>query len=203
MGFLSRSTTFMRCRIQGTVQGSFWDSVDQGIRSGAFRTREGAGEEIGSGWVSLHDFSDSEFQGASYVMGNYIALSYRVDAVRIPAKVIEMHFKTESKKILQETGRQRLSSSQGRALKDRIKESLKAQSFPSIQLVDLVWDAPKEIVYVATLSPRLRERVEDHFKRSFGMAIVPMIPYTRAEYLLAAENDRVSLSNIKPSSFVA
>lgn len=203
MGFLSRSVTFMRCRILGTVQGSFWDSVDQGIRAGAFRTKEGSGDEIGSGWVSIHDFSNAEFQGASYVMGNYVAFSYRVDTVRIPARVIEMHFKTESKKILQETGRQRLSSSQGRSLKDRIKESLKTQSFPSIQLVDLVWDTPKETVYVATLSPRLRERVEDHFKKSFGLAIVPMIPYTRAEHLLTAENDRMGLSSIKPSSFVS
>jgi DNA recombination-dependent growth factor C len=193
----------MRYRIQGIVEGSFWEFVDNGIRVGAFKAKEGPGDEVGSGWVSMQDFSDSEFQGASYVLGNYITLSYRIDAVRIPARVIEMHFKRESKKLLEETGRQRLSSAQGRNLKETIKETLKAQSFPSIQVVDLVWDAPKEIVYVATLSPRLRERVEDHFKKSFGLTLLPMIPYVRAEQLLTNEKDRSNLSHIKPSSLVS
>jgi DNA recombination-dependent growth factor C len=192
----------MRYRIQGIIEGSFWEYVDTGIRVGAFRAKEGPGDEIGSGWVSMQDFSDSEFQGASYVLGNYIALSYRMDVVRIPARVIEMHFKRESKKLLQETGRQRLSSAQGRNLKETIKETLKAQSFPSIQVVELVWDTPKEIVYMATLSPRLRERVEDHFKKSFGLTLLPMIPYVRAEQLLMNEKDRLNLAQLKPSSFV-
>ncbi len=83
MGLMSRSASIMRYRAKGEMEGSFWDTVETGVRNGAFKPVESTGDETGVGWTSLEDFTDFEFRGSSYVRGNYVALSLRLDAVRV------------------------------------------------------------------------------------------------------------------------
>ncbi|MDQ7781512.1 MAG: recombination-associated protein RdgC [Desulfomonilaceae bacterium] len=199
MGFASRSVSIMRYRVKGDVEGSFWDVVDEGVKKYAFREIVGPGEEVGMGWVSVEDFTDTEFRSASYVIGNYVALSLRLDSVRVPTKILEMRLKQESKKLLDESGRQRLSSAQRRELKDNLRETLKKQVFPSIQVFELIWDTARSVVYFGSLSIKARERVEDQFKKSFGLTLVPLIPYLRAEEILSSEQAKDALGKLKPS----
>jgi len=189
----------MRYRVKGEVEGSFWDVIDEGVKRYAFREIVGPGDEVGMGWASVEDFTDAEFRAASYIFGSYVALSLRVDTVRVPAKILEMRLKEESKKVLEETGRQRLSSAQRRELKDNLKEVLKKQVFPSIQVFDLIWDTTRSVVYFGSLAIKAREQVEDQFKKSFGLTLIPLIPYMRAEEILSSATARVSLEKLKPS----
>ena len=127
--------------------------MDHGITNGAFREIETASDEIGMGWTSMEDFTDTAFR-SSYVRGNYVAVSLRVDSARVPPRVLEIQLKKEARKILEQTGAHRLSAAQSRDLKDHLKESLKKQVFPSIQVYDLIWDTAKAIVYFGSHSPR-------------------------------------------------
>lgn len=202
MGFASRSVSFMRYRVKGEVEGSFWDSTHEGVQKGTFREIDTPGDVIGMGWTSIDDFTDTSFQGSPYLRGNYIGLALRIDTVRVPPKVLEVRLKVETRKLLQETGRQRLSSGQRRELKERLIASMRSQVFPSIQVLDLVWDVGKALVYFGSHSLRARERVEDHFKKSFGLALIPVIPYLRAEELLGTTAEQDSLGKLKPCSMV-
>jgi DNA recombination-dependent growth factor C len=202
MGFASRSVSVIRYRVKGEMEGSFWDAVDTGIKRGAYRELDTPGELVGIGWTSIDDFADNSFSGAAYVRGNFVALALRVDIARVPPRILEIELRKETRKILQETGRQRLSSAQRRELKDAVKDKLKRQVFPSIQVFDLVWDTTKHVVYFASLSVKARERLEDLFKKSFGLSLIPLIPYIRAEELLASPEQKQSLENIRPSSMV-
>ncbi|MFH1116022.1 MAG: recombination-associated protein RdgC [Pseudomonadota bacterium] len=200
MGFASRSVSIMRYRVKGEVEGSFWDVIDEGVKRHAFREIVGPGDEVGMGWVASEDFTDSEFQGASYMFGSYVALSLRVDTARVPSKILEMHLKQETKKLLEESGRQRLSSGQRRELKDNLREALKSRVFPSIQVFDVMWDTSRSVVYFGSLSIKARERVEDHFKKSFGLTLIPLIPYMRAEEILSDAAAKAALEKLSPSS---
>ncbi len=202
MGFTSRSASMIRYRVRGEISGNFWDAVDEGVRKGAFRSLGTGGDEIGMGWTSMEDFTDNEFNGASYVRGNFVALGLRIDTARVPPRILEMHLKQEGKKFLQESGARRLSKAQRRELKDRVKEMLKQQVLPSIQVFDLVWDTAQGIACFASLSIKARERVEDHFKRSFGLSLIPLIPYIRAEELLTENSDRRALEMLNPCSML-
>ncbi len=202
MGFASRSVSMIRYRVKGQIEGPFWDAVDEGIRKNSFRPRESSGEEVGMGWTSIDDFTDTELAGASYVRGNYVGLSLRIDMVRVPARILEMELKKETKKVLQETGRQRLSAAQRRELKDRVKEVLKVRVLPSIQVFDLIWDTAGEVVYFGSLSVRARERIEDHFKKSFGLTLIPLIPFIRGQEFMKDEAARHELERLTPCSMV-
>ncbi|HMK36867.1 MAG TPA: recombination-associated protein RdgC [Desulfomonilaceae bacterium] len=202
MGFMSRSASMMRYRIKGEIEGPFWDTVDEGVRKGAFRATIAPGDEVGLGWTSMEDFTDSEFPGASYVRTRYVALSLRIDTARVPPRILEMHLKTETRRLMEETGKQRLSSGQRRELKEQLKESLKRQAFPSIQVHDVIWDTANGVVYFASLGAKARERFEDHFKKSFGLTLVPLLAYMRAEELLDGHSDKQILEKLKSTSLV-
>jgi hypothetical protein len=50
---------------------------------------------------------------------------------------------------------------------------------------------------VSALSPRARERVEDHFKKSFGLSLVPLLPYIRSMEMVSTEKDRLGLEQVR------
>lgn len=200
MGFASRSVSITRYRVRGEIDGPFWDTVHEGIRKYSFRPVEASGDEEAMGWTSMHDFTDIEFKGAPYVTGNYVGLALRVDTVRVPPRILEMNLKLETRKLLEETGKRRLSSGQIRDLRDRLKESLRKQVFPSIQVFDLIWDTAAAVVYFGSHSVKARERLEDHFKKSFGLTLTPLLPYIMAEEILAKPSEKQLLEQLRPSS---
>ncbi|MGB6065607.1 MAG: recombination-associated protein RdgC [Desulfomonilaceae bacterium] len=200
MGFGSRSVSMIRYRVRGEMDGSFWETVEAGVRRGAFQEVQTSGDEVGMGWVSIDDFTDSLFAGTSYVRGNYVAASLRIDTVRVPPRILEIQLKKESRKKLEETGQRRLSSAQRRELKEHLKESLKQQVFPSIQIYDLIWDTAKAVVYFGSHSVKARERMEAHFKKCFGLTLVPILAYIRAEEMFEGKPEKRLLEQLKPCS---
>lgn len=202
MGFLSRSCSLMRYRVRGETDGPFWDAVDRGIRSGAFRDVESGGDLVGLGWTSIYDFTAAPTDRGGYVVGKYVALSLRVDAARIPPRILEMQVKQATKELLEQTGRTRLSSAQRRELKERVKENLKQRVFPSIQVFDLVWNTALGMVYFGSHGIKPRDYLEDHFKKSFGLTLLPLIGYLRAEEILQGNLLKQALEDIRPSSLI-
>ena len=77
---------------------------------------------------------------------------------------------------------------------------MKKRVFPSIQVFDVMWDTARSLVYFGSLSIKARERMEDHFKKSFGLTLIPLIPYMRAEEILADAAAKTSLEKLTPSS---
>jgi DNA recombination-dependent growth factor C len=192
----------MRYRVKGEPEGSFWDVVDQGVKKGAFRYTETTGDELGIGWTSLEDFTDTEFRDAHYVRGNFVALSLRIDSVRVPARILDLELRKETRKLLQELGLKRLSSSRRRELKERVKESLKKVAFPTIQTFDFIWDTSESLVYFGAHAVKARERMEDHFKKYFGLTLIPLLAFLRARELLKSNADLDRLEQLKPCSMI-
>lgn len=202
MGFASRSVSIFRYRVRGEIEGSFWDAVHEGVKRHAFHSLGSGGDELAAGWTSLHDFTDYEFSGGSYLFGSLVALALRIDTVRVPPKILEMHLKIEARKMLEETGQRRLSSVQVRSLKERLNETLRKQALPSIQVFELIWDTAKAVAYFGSHSVKARERVEDHFKKSFGLTLVPLIPYILGQEMMASGAESALLEKLKASSMV-
>lgn len=198
MSIISRSVSFVRYRVKGDVDGSFWDSIHEGIQRYRFRsTGDGFNDIIGKGWVSIADFTDTGLEGTSYAFSNYVALSFRVDTVRVPARTLEIRVREASKVALEVTGQKRLTAAQRREIKEDARQVLRKEIVPSIQVYDLVWNTATATAYITTHSTKARELVEDHFKKSFGLTLVPLIPYLRAEETLDKEG-LGKLANVAP-----
>jgi hypothetical protein len=187
----------IRYRVRGEIEGPFWERVEDGLKKGAFKEAESGADVVGMGWTSIDDFTDFGFESVEFARADYAAFALRVDTVRVPPRILEIHFKQESRKLLEHTGRRRLSAAQGRELKDRLKETLRKGVFPSIQVFDVIWNTSERILHFGTLSIKARERMEEHFKKCFGLSLIPLIPYLRAEEIL---KDKRLLEDLKPCS---
>jgi hypothetical protein len=66
----------------------------------------------------------------------------------------------------------------------------------------VIWDTAKSTIYLGTLSAKTRERFEEHFKRCFGLSILPIIPFIRAEELLQTRGKAGILETVKSASMV-
>jgi hypothetical protein len=196
MGFESRSMSLTRYRVRGEVEGNFWEAVAAGVKQGAYRTAQTPGELVGEGFVSQSDFTECRSPGIHAVYGNYVVLGFRIDRARISSRILEMELRDQTKKQLEISGQQRLSSAQHRELKQTIKEKLYSQPFPavSIQVHDLVWDTAEGLLYFTSTSQKAREELERWFKHCFGLTLTPLIPYLRAEEL-AGKSIAATLEN--------
>ncbi len=202
MGILSRSVSLIRYRVRGEVEGPFWDSVHEGNKAGAFKQTETPGDEVGRGWVAVDDFTRTELPSSSYINANYVVLSLRVDTARVPPKALDIEMKKEIRRVLEQTGQKRLSTRQKREIKDQLKEALKKRVLPSVQVFDLVWDTSKGVLYFNSLSVKAREMVEAQFKKCFGLTLIPLIPFIRAQELLTDKKLQGLLDDVRPCSLV-
>lgn len=202
MGFSSRTFSMLRYRVNGAPEGSFWEAVDNGVRKGAFKALEAEGDIIAMGWVSIDDFDDTEFSGADYHRSNYVAMSLRVDSVRVPPRIVELEMRKDAKKLMDQTGQKRLGSRQRRDLKDEVTDKLRKQMFPNIQTYDIIWDTSAAYLYFGSLAVKARERFQDHFKKCFGVSLTPLIPYLLAQDILGDEKKAAALDNLTPSYFI-
>lgn len=207
MGFLSRSVSLMRYRLKEQdelkeqVKGQFWEYVEFGVKRGAYKEMETSTDVVAIGWTSIDDFTSYDFENASYIFANYVALCLRVDTVTVPSKVVELHFRQQRAKLLKERGQNKLSAAQSRDLKDQVKETLKKQMLPSVNLFDVVWNTAEDLVYFTNLGVKARERFEDHFRKSFGLTLIPLIPYIRGFEILG-EEEGPALESLQPSSLI-
>jgi DNA recombination-dependent growth factor C len=199
MGFASRSVSVIRYRVKIEGEPPSWEVIHEGVRMGSFKEIESSGDIVAIGWTSVEDFTDTEFARGTYTAAEYVTLAFRIDSVRVPAKALELHTRTETRKLLEQTGRTRLSSAQRRELKESVQEKLRKQMLPNIQVFDLLWNTNDGIVYFGTHGIKARERMEDHFKKCFGPSLIPLIPYLRAEEMLTDAADRRRLEELRPA----
>lgn len=180
MGLLSRSTSITRYRVTGKLEGPINVALAHGVKRGRYRKIDSDGDVVGLGWTAPDDFTAVEFEPAACMFANYIALCLRVDTVTVSSRVLEERVRQEIPKLLEKLGLVQLSAAQRRGLKEQCKESLRKEAQASIGLNYVVWDTAENVVYFTGLSMKARERFEDHFKKSFGLRLHPLIPYIRA-----------------------
>jgi DNA recombination-dependent growth factor C len=190
-----------RYRVNGEIERAFSLAVEAGIQTHAFKQIDSPdGDIVGFGWVSQSDFSDTSFDNAIMLMPDIVALSLRIDTVRIPSRTLELALKDATETVLTETGQTRLSSAQRRELKDRVRETLRKRTLPTIQVHDIVWDVPNRVLYLASISRKVMDHVESLFKKSFpGFPLTPLIPYIRAEELHQWDGVLDQLKNLTPT----
>ena len=179
MTLLSGSVSLMRHRVVGAIDGPFWDRIDDGIRQNIFHPVETGGETVGVGWVSVHDLTDAAFV-EPYATGDYIALSLRVDTKRVSSRTVEVELKQRAQGIIKTTGEARISKQQHKELRDTVLAELRQQAPPTIQTFDLMWSYTTATVYSSALSVKTNELVTGIFKKSFGLDLVPVIPFIAA-----------------------
>jgi DNA recombination-dependent growth factor C len=203
LGFLSASIAYTRYRIMDEIPESLYTEVMYRLKRKAFREIENTSQERGFGWVCFDEMLDNEWNTSMPQKGEFLAFALRLDTRRLPAAVLNKHFKLavrEKKKELAEQGTKHKTQNQKKELKDQVREKLLARTMPVPAVFDVVWDIRENLVYLASNRDKVRELFTDLFLQTFELNLEPLTPYFLARQMLG-EEQAAKLDNLEPSEF--
>ena len=177
MGLLKGTLTFSRYRLQEPLPGNFNDLLQRQIKRFAFRELPLAGEEKSSGWTSLENVLDTQFEYANYAVGDYLAFAFRLDRKSVPPALMKIRYLEAEKKTLAAKSKKFLSKGEKEEIKERIQLDLLSKAFPVPSFFDVCWSLSQNWVIFSSLSPKVTEEFEKLFKKSFNFTLAPLIPW--------------------------
>jgi len=143
----------------------------------AFRDQPLAGEEKASGWTSVENVLDTQFEYANYSVGDYLAFAFRLDRKSVPPSLLKIRFLEAEKKTLAAKSKKFLSRGEKEEIKERIHLDLLNKTFPVPSFFDVCWSLSQNWVVFGSLSPKVTEEFEKLFKKSFNLTLSPLVPW--------------------------
>lgn len=201
MSFLKGSASFVRFTMEGELPDNTLEYLLDRIISFSFEDIDDNYEEYSIGWVSVLDMFDSEFRNASWIAGDYITISLRMDERKISPAILKKYIAKEEERVRQEKQIPKLSRAAKIQIKERVHTDLVRKSIPIPSVYDLVWNLSSNTLMFFSTNKKAQVLLEDHFKETFGLLIRQQIPYTTAESLLD-EEALVQLESLSPDIFI-
>lgn len=183
MGILSNTVTVCHFDVNGSLpEGDLTSWVQERLAAQGFRSIDHSAEEVSVGWVHLDDSQGSDFTHEdSFRRDNWLTFSLRRDQRRVPAGLYRAHFDLACRAYhAQNPGLVRIAKAKREELKEAVMGSLLARTLPAPAVYDVLWDTRAGIVTFTSLSPKITEIFESHFKQTFeGLTLTPFHPLRR------------------------
>lgn len=202
MGFFSSTVSVSRYRVEGSIETEVIERVREGLTRHAIDDIDNAAEERAVGWTCIDQPFTPGFEDSRFIIGDFFLFSLRIDKKTIPSKVVKKQLAVETARRLQETGRDFLSRTEKRQLKDHVLNVLSLRIPPTPNVYDVYWHYEDRELWFFSTQKAANEELESLFAQSFDLTLVRLFPYTLAELgcdLSHAERD--ALATLTPSRF--
>jgi hypothetical protein len=200
MSFVKGNASFVCFSVEGELPDSSADYIAKRVLAYSFKEIDDTYDEMSVGWVSILNMFDSSFAYASFLVGNYIVLSLRVDERKVSPAILKKFVLKEEERVRAERQVPRLSRSTRLQIKERVHSELIRKSYPLPSVFDLCWNLAESRLLLFTTNKKVHSLVEDFFKECFGLLLRQQIPFVLAESLVN-EGDSVKLEAIQNDSF--
>ncbi len=202
MGLTRGSLTFTRFFVSGSPPRDFRNRFVQAARLRRFEPLAAEDEaQEASGWCALERPFDLELDHEKIYHDHYLLLGFRVDRWRIPGAALRAHLADEERRVLEKTGRAKLSRAQKAELKQRVVARLRRKVLPSTLAIDVCWDLDAGTVLFFSHSPRLALDFAALFEKTFGLGLHEDSPYFAAGRAPLSTTEQRALARVQPVSF--
>jgi hypothetical protein len=183
MGAFNGTLTYKQYYVEGDLPAGFRDKFLASLNAYAFRDINlDAGEEKMVGWVTVTDILDADFRVDKFIFNQYLCVSLREDAIKVPASTLKVYIQKEETAKKQELKRDKLSKFERDELRDMVKISLRKKTLPTIKSYDVVWNLDARTVWFWTHNRTLCEVFEELFEKTFELRLVPHNTYCALEF---------------------
>jgi recombination associated protein RdgC len=159
----------------------FNDFFDERIRRFAFQDSWRVADEKVAGWISIENCLDTDFPYAAYAQGKYMLFSLRIDRKSIPPSLFRIRVMEAEQKHLAETGQKKLYREQREAIRDSVRLDLLARTLPVPTFYEICWSVSDRMVIFCTLSDKVGSELQEMFRESFGLGLLPHTPWNSEE----------------------
>ncbi|MBU2490248.1 MAG: recombination-associated protein RdgC [Proteobacteria bacterium] len=202
MGLLSSSATITRYKVRGKLPEPVLEAAAKGLSGHAIAEIEGEAEPMAVGWTAFGSPFRPDFSGSNFEVAEWWAFSLRMDKKSVPAKLVNKYAADLASRRLAATGRQHLSREEKKEVRAEVMESLlrRVPAVPSVY--DVLWNYTTEDLWLFSSQKAAAEALGTLFHESFGLFLVPMYPFTRAELAAGLTPRELELlSAVAPCSF--
>jgi DNA recombination-dependent growth factor C len=202
MGILSSAASVTRYKVEGKIESGVMETVTQALRKHAVREIDDDAADKSVGWTSFEHPFQPTFEGSSFVFGNLLVFSLRIDRKSIPPKLLKKHITLETSERLAKTKQRFLTKDEKQALKDKVITNLSIRLLSTPNVYDLIWDYENAGVSFFSNLRSANEELETLFKRSFNLSLIRIFPYTAADLMSGlSDHDRDVLIGLSPTHF--
>ena len=201
MGFVSGSASFVRFGVEGELPANTLEFLADRIASFSFRDIDDSMDEYSIGWVSVMNMFDAGFRYASYMNGDYVTLTMRIDERKVSPAILKKFVQKEEERIKLEKQIPKIGRTLKAEIKERVHAELIRKAIPIPAVFDLCWNLSESTVLFFTTNKKIHAVLEDFFKDCFGLLLVQQIPYVTAEHLLSDEQVEL-LAAVNPEILV-
>jgi DNA recombination-dependent growth factor C len=201
MGFVSGSASFVRFGVEGELPSNTLEFVADRIASFSFRDIDDSMDEYSIGWVSVVNMFDAGFRYASFMNGDYVTITLRIDERKVSPAILKKFVQKEEERIKIEKQIPQVSRTLKAEIKERVQTELIRKAIPIPSVFDVCWNLSESTVLFFSTNKKIHAVLEDFFKECFGLLLVQQIPYVTAEHLLNDEQAE-RLGVVNPEIFV-
>jgi len=200
MSLLSNSASITRYKVNGKIKPPVLETVANGLTNNTISEIDSQVSDMAVGWTSFEKPFQPDFGASIFVYGNYFVFSLRIDKKNIASKILKKQYTVEAAKRLADSGREYLSNSEKRMIKDHVMNALCLRIPATPNIYDLVWNYEDSSVWFFSNLKAANEELETLFSKSFDLSLIRTIPYTAA-YLSSelSDSQRDELQQISPT----
>jgi len=156
------------------------------------------------GWVNIMDMFDSSFGNMDFLKEPCMALSWRVDARKVPTKALQRYCREAEEKIKAAEELEYLPKPRRREIRDMVRLRLLKRAIPASQTYDVIWNLKTGVLIFGATSPKLADEFTEFFLKCFNLRLNSIFPYTLAMRVFEKEGlDTSLLDDATPTVFVS
>ena len=176
------------------------ENVANGLTKNTISEIDNQISDMAVGWTSFEKPFQPDFGGSLFVYGEYFVFSLRIDKKNIAPKILKKHYTVEADKRLADSGREYLSKSEKKMIKDHVLNALSLRIPATPNIYDLVWHHEDSSVWFFSNLKAANEELETLFSKSFDLSLIRMFPYT-STFLSTdiSDSQRDELQKISPT----
>lgn len=202
MGILSSSVSITQYRVEGKIQDPVLETVANGLNKQSIEEIDNESSDKAIGWACFNDPFSIDFERSPFLIGTHFVFSMRIDKKNIPTKIIQKHYSLEMKKRLENSGREFLSKTEKKEIKDHVLHVLSLRIPATPNIYDLVWNYESSILWFFSNLKGANEELETLFSRSFKLKLIRLFPYTMASLTSPLSNmEKDAVAQFTPTLF--
>lgn len=155
----------------------------RGFRAKAFEPLDKNGEEDTSGgFVELEDAESTKLEPSSFLYGELVLITYRIERLRVPAAAIRAELEVWSKAFAEKEGRPPRRAEKKNE-KEVISKRLKKRAFPSNKLTDVSYSLQSGHLQIWSTARSVVDEIQEALEQALDLRLVALAPGTYANTL--------------------
>jgi hypothetical protein len=155
-----------------------------------------------SGWCAIGDPFGLDLGYEDVFYNEFINLGYRTDRWKLPGALLRTKIKEAETAYLTKKGRERLSRTEKKELKELVSRKLRKQIPPAMKVIDLSWSLDQGLVRFFSHSDKPIGLMCELFHRTFALKLIPEAPYTLAARLGLTPAQQTRWDDLETTSFL-